>query len=166
MADYEQKSTQAAYQNKQKIAREAVLVKQLNLPDDAKLNEVISAYDQSLAVGLGTAGVQSGKIQQVIPMMIADLYVASQKQEEFPVVIEKDPQGNPTKVARDSYELMAYRTQQLKMGLIRQMPGFEAMLESIKTGNYDHYRKSTMDGKQYAASKKLSKEISQYYNSK
>ena len=166
MADYEQKSSQAAYQVKQQLAREAVLVKQLNLPDNAKLGEVVSAYDQSLAIGLGTAGVQSRKIQQVIPMMIADLYVASQKQEEFPVVVEEDAQGNPIKVARDSYELMAYRTQQLKMGLIKGMPGFESMLEAIKTGNYDAYRKGTMDSKSYNTAKKISKGISQYYNNR
>jgi len=166
MADYEQKSAQKAYQVKQQLSREAVLVKQMNLPDNAKLNEVVSAYDQSLSIGLGTAGVQSRKIQQVIPMMIADLYVASQKQEEFPIVIEKDAQGNPTKQANDPYELMAYRTQQLKIGLIKGMPGFESMLEAIKSGNYDSYRKNTMDSKSYNAAKKISKGISQYYNNR
>jgi hypothetical protein len=166
MADYEQESARSAYEAKQRMAREAVLVKQLNLPDNAKLDEVVSAYDQSLTIGLGTAGIRSGRIQEAIPMIIADLYVASQQQKEFPVVIEKDAQGRPTKQANDSYELMAYRAQQLKMGLIKGMPGFEAMLEAIKTGNYDAYRKQTMDSKTYSASKKISKGISQYYNNR
>ena len=52
------------------------------------------------------------------------------------------------------------------MGLIKGMPGFESMLEAIKTGNYDAYRKSTMDSKSYNASKKISKGISQYYNNR
>jgi hypothetical protein len=164
MADYEQDVEQKSYQAKQKLARQAVLIKQMNLPDEATLGQVVSAYDQSLTIGLGTAGVPASKIQAAMPMIIADLYVNSQKQKEFPVVVESDPQGNPIKVANDAYELMAYRTQQLKIGLIRKNTGFEAMLQAIREGNYDAYRKSTMDKPTYNASKQLSKGISQYYN--
>jgi hypothetical protein len=166
MADYEQDLEQKSYQAKQQLARQAVLIKQMNLPDEATLGQVVSAYDQSLTIGLGTAGVPASKIQAAIPMIIADLYVNSQKQKEFPVVIERDPQGNPIKQANDAYELMAYRAQQYKMGLIRKMPGFEAMLQAIREGNYDAYRKSTMDKSTYNASKQLSKGISQYYNNR
>ena len=166
MADYEQDVEQKSYQAKQKLARQAVLIKQMNLPDEATLGQVVSAYDQSLTIGLGTAGVPASKIQAAIPMIIADLYVNSQKQKEFPVVVESDPQGNPIKVANDAYELMAYRTQQVKIGLIRKNTGFEAMLQAIREGNYDAYRKSTMDKSTYNASKQLSKGISQYYNNR
>jgi len=166
MADYDQKVSQAAYATKQKLAREAVLVKQMNLQSSSQLEETISSYDNSLAIGLGTAGVQSRKIQQAIPMLIADLYVASQQQKEFPVTIEKDAQGNATKIANNSYELMSFRAEQLKMGLIKKMPGFEAMLDAIKTGNYDKYRRTTMEGARYAEAKQISKDISQYYNYK
>ena len=166
MADYEQDVEQKSYQAKQQLARQAVLIKQMNLPDEATLGQVVSAYDQSLTIGLGTAGVPASKIQAAIPMIIADLYVNSRKQKEFPVVVESDPQGNPIKVANDAYELMAYRTQQLKIGLIRKNTGFEAMLQAIREGNYDAYRKSTMDKSTYNASKQLSKGISQYYNNR
>jgi len=166
MADYEQDVEQKSYQAKQQLARQAVLIKQMNLPDEATLGQVVSAYDQSLTIGLGTAGVPASKIQAAIPMIIADLRVSSQKQKEFPVVVESDPQGNPIKVANDAYELMAYRTQQLKIGLIRKNTGFEAMLQAIREGNYDAYRKSTMDKSTYNASKQLSKGISQYYNNR
>ena len=166
MADYEQDVEQKSYQAKQQLARQAVLIKQMNLPDEATLGQVVAAYDQSLTIGLGTAGVPASKIQAAIPMIIADLRVSSQKQKEFPVVVESDPQGNPIKVANDAYELMAYRTQQLKIGLIRKNKGFEAMLQAIREGNYDAYRKSTMDKATYNASRKLSKELSQYYNNR
>ena len=164
MADYEQVSAQKAYQNKQLMAREKSLVKQMNLNSSDDLNTVVSAYDKSLAIGLSTAGVPTGKIKEVIPVMIAELYVNSQQQEEFPLVIERDAGGNPIKVANNSYQLMAYRAQQLKMGLTQNMQGFEKMLEAIRTGQYGAYRQQTMDSKKYNYTQKLAKEISKIYN--
>ena len=166
MADYEQKAAQKSYENKQQIAYQQRLIKQMDLPGNAELDQVILAYDQSLAVGLGTAGVPSTKIRQAIPMIIADLHVASRNQKEFPVVIEKDASGRITKQANNASELMAYRAQQLKTGLTRGMSGFEQMLEAIREGNYDAYRKGTMDSKTYNDTKALSKDISKYYNTK
>ena len=164
MADYEQVSAQKAYQNKQLMAREKSLVKQMNLNSTDDLNSVVNAYDQSLGLGLATAGVQTTKIKEVIPVMIAELYVNSQQQEEFPLVMERDAGGNPIKVANNSYQLMAYRAQQLKMGLTQNMPGFEKMLEAIRTGQYGAYRQQTMDSKRYNYTQKLAKEISKIYN--
>jgi hypothetical protein len=164
MADYEQVSAQKAYQNKQLMAREKSLVKQMNLNNSDDLKTVVGAYDQSLGISLATAGVPTTKIKEVIPVMIAELYVNSQQQEEFPLVLERDAGGNPTKVASNSYQLMAHRAQQLKMGLTQNMPGFEKMLEAIRTGQYSAYRQQTMDSKRYNFTQKLAKDISKFYN--
>ena len=66
MADYEQVSAQKEYQNKQLLAREKSLVKQMNLNSTDDLNSVVSAYDQSLGLGLATAGVSTTKILKSI----------------------------------------------------------------------------------------------------
>ena len=166
MATYEEEIAHKQYQNKRKLVDGAKIQKQMNLPDDAAVSQVVNAYDQSLTVGLATAGIPSKKIEQAIPMIIADLYLASQEQKEFPVVVEKDAQGNITKQANTPYELMAYQAQQLKIGLTSGNPQFELMLEAIKTGQYNKYRESTSDTKAYNQGKNLARTIQNYYNNK
>tara|TARA_R100000654_G_scaffold22651_1_gene44862 strand:- start:9849 stop:11897 length:2049 start_codon:yes stop_codon:yes gene_type:complete len=166
MATYEEKVTQRGYQQKQLDSRKSVLLKQMKLDSQNELDEIVARYDNSLGIGLSTAGVPTNKIQQAIPMIIADLYVNSQKQKDFPVVLERDAQGNPTKQATNPYQLMAFQAQQLKYGLINRMEGFDLMLEAIKQGNYDAYRKGSLDPQSYKASKGLGRRISQYINLK
>ena len=136
----------------------------MDIPDEASLKEVAVAYDKSLSVGLSSAGVPSAKIQQAIPLVMADLFVNSRQERNYPVTIEQDSQGNPTKVAYNPSEYMAYKTQHLKTALINGSPGFEAMLEAIKTGNYDAYRETAMDKTSYNLGKRVSRELSKYYN--
>ena len=163
-ATYEQRIAQEAYGKIDQAKREKRLVKMMDLPDEASLKEVAIAYDKSLSVGLSTAGVPSAKIQQAIPLIMADLFVNSRQEREYPFVVEKDLQGNPTKVAYNPSEYMAYKTQHLKTALINGSPGFEAMLEAIKTGDYDAYRETSMDKKSRTTGKKVARELSKYYN--
>ena len=162
MASYNQESEHKKHAAKRKLSNSAKLQKQLLLPDDAAVSQVVGAYDQSLTIGLGMANVPARKIQQVMPMIISDLYVNSQQPREYPVVMEEDGQGNATKVANNSSEYMAYSAQKLKAGLVNNDPSFEAMLEAIKTGNYDSYSQSIMKGNNYKQSRNISKSISQY----
>ena len=162
MASYEQQAEHQKHAAKRKLSNSVKLQKQLDLPGDAEVNQVVSAYDQSLTIGLGMANVPATKIQQVIPMIISDLYVNSQQPREYPVVMEQDGQGNATKVANNASEYMAYSAQKLKSGLVNNDPSFAAMLEAIKTGNYDTYSQSIMNPKGYKQSRNISKSISQY----
>jgi len=162
MASYDQQSAHKKHATKRKLSNSVKLQKQLDLPGDAAVNQVVSAYDQSLTIGLGMANVPATKIQQVMPMIISDLYVNSRQPREYPVVIEQDGQGNPTKVANNASEYMAYSAQKLKSGLVNNDPSFADMLTAIKTGNYDTYSQSIMDPKGYKQSRSISKSISQY----
>ena len=157
MATYEQAAAQKEYNNKRRMASNAILQKQMNLPSVPAVDEFIGAYDQSLSIGLGMANVPSKKIQQAIPLLMADLYVDSQQEREYPVQI-----GNQT--ARNSSEYMALSTQVLKKGLINQSPGVLDMLKAIQEGTYDVYSQSIMPENTYNKSRKLSKQISQYQN--
>ena len=157
MATYEQAAAQKEYNNKRRMASNAILQKQMNLPSVTAVDEFIGAYDQSLSIGLGMANVPSKKIQQAIPLLMADLYVDSQQEREYPVQI-----GNQT--ARNSSEYMALSTQVLKKGLINQSPGVLDMLKAIQEGTYDVYSQSIMPENTYNKSRKLSKQISQYQN--
>ena len=75
-----------------------------------------------------------------------------------------DSQGNATKTAYNPTEYMAYATQRLKTALVTNSPGFEEMLEAIKTGNYNTYRETSMDKKTLNTGTKVAKELSKYYN--
>ena len=46
----------------------AKITSQLNLPDNAALDKVVNAYDQTLSVGLINAGVSNKKVNAVMPM--------------------------------------------------------------------------------------------------
>jgi hypothetical protein len=162
MASYEQQAAHQKHAAKRKLSNSVKLQKQLDLPGDAAVSQVVNAYDQSLTIGLGMANVPARKIQQVMPMMISDLYVNSKQPRQYPVVMEQDGQGNATMVANNASEYMAYSAQKLKSGLVNNDPSFAAMLEAIKTGNYDTYSESIMDPKGYKQSRNISKSISQY----
>ena len=162
MASYEQQAEHQKHAAKRKLSNSVKLQKQLALPDDAAVNQVVSAYDQSLTIGLGMANVPATKIQQVMPMIISDLYVNSRQPREYPIVMEQDGQGKPTMVANNASEYMAYSAQKLKAGLVNNDPSFADMLTAIKTGNYDEYSQSIMKQNNYKQSRNISKSISQY----
>ncbi len=157
MATYEQSLAQKTHNNKRRASFNNILQKQMNLPSAPAVDEFVSAYDQSLSIGLGMANVPSAKIQQVIPLLMADLYVDSQQEREYPVQI-----GD--KVARNSSEYMALSTQVLKKGLINKSPGVLDMLKAIQEGKYDVYSQSIMPESRHKKSRKLSKQLSQYQN--
>ena len=138
----------------------------LQLPDDADLNKVVDTYDQTLTIGLGLANVPSSRIQQTVPLILSNLYVNSRESREYPVVMTRDAKGNPTEVAHNSSQYMAYQTRKLKAGLISGDPSFAAMLEAIKTGNYSAYSKSIMDKNLYNQSKSMSRALSKYQNAR
>tara|TARA_R100000655_G_scaffold77245_4_gene116324 strand:- start:8492 stop:10540 length:2049 start_codon:yes stop_codon:yes gene_type:complete len=162
MASYSQELAHKKHAEKRRVTNSIKLQKQLDLPDDAAVNQVVSAYDQSLTIGLGMANVSATKIQQVMPMIISDLYVNSRQPREYPIVMEEDGQGNPTMVANNASEYMAYSAQKLKAGLVNNDPNFTAMLEAIKTGKYDAYSESIMTPVGYKQSRSISKSITQY----
>ena len=163
MATYEQEVSRNKLADKRKQANSLKLQKQLQLPDDAAVNQVINAYDQSLTIGLGMANIPSKKIQQVMPMIISDLYVNSRQPREYPFDMTPEQQDPRKKtIANNSSEYMAYQAQKLKAGLTGNDPNFAAMLEAIKTGNYDNYSQSIMPNVNYKQSRSISKSISKY----
>ena len=164
MITYEQEAQHRAHGEKRKIANASKLQKQLQLPDGAAVDQVVNAYDQTMTIGLGMANVPARKIQQVMPMIISDLYVASREEREYPFVMSTDAQGNPTEVANNASEYMAHSAQKLKYALINNDPNFAAMLEAIKTGNYDNYSQTILNPNTYKASRNLSRSISKYQN--
>ena len=163
MASYEQQAAHQKHAAKRKKTNSLKLQKQLELPDDAAVNQVVSAYDQSLTIGLGMANVPATKIQQVMPMIISDLYVNSRQPREYPFDMTPE-QEDPRKktIANNASEYMAYQAQKLKAGLVNNDPSFADMLTAIKTGNYDEYSQSIMKLKNYKQSRNISKSISQY----
>lgn len=163
MADYEQQLAHTQYANKRKLANNAILQKQLNLPNPESVDQLVGAYDKSLTVGLSMANVSARRIQQAMPMIMSDLYVESQRQREYPhdfTPNETDP--NKKMVARNPSEYMAYSTQILKTGLVSNSSNIMDMLKAIQDGNYDMYSQSVLSSKDYKISRKISKSISQY----
>ena len=142
----------------------AKIASQLNLPNNAAVDETVDAYSKSLSVGLINAGVSNVKANAVMPMLISDLYIESRKPREYPFVMEKDNKGNPTLIAKTSFEYMAHQSQKLKQGLnTGQMP---EMLEAINSGPsaYDIWRKTRLDKKTYGKTSYLSREMGKYYH--
>ena len=157
MATYEQNKAQKAHNNKRRMSNNTILQKQMDLPSAPAVDEVIGAYDQSLSIGLGMANVPSRKIQQAIPLLMADLYVDSQQERQYPVKFGDQIANNPS-------EYMALSAQTLKKGLVDGRPEILEMLKAIQEGNYDVYSQTIMPEKIYKQSRKLSKIISQYQN--
>ena len=164
MATYEQQAQHKAHAIKRKAANASKLQKQLQLPDAASVDQVVNAYDQTMTIGLGMANVPSRKIQQAMPMIISDLYVASREKREYQFVMSTDAQGNPTEIANNDSEYMAYSAQKLKHALINNDPKFAGMLEAIKTGDYDTYSQSILNPNTYKTGRNISKSISKYQN--
>ena len=165
MITYEQEVQHRAHGERRKIANESKLQKQLQLPDSPAVDQVVNAYDQTLTIGLGMANVPARKIQQVMPMIISDLYVASREEREYPFDMtphEQDPRKKT--IANNASEYMAHSAQTLKHALINNNPAFAAMLEAIKTGDYDNYSQTILNKKTYKASRNLSRSISKYQN--
>ena len=163
MADYEQQLAHRQYANKRKQTNNAILQKQLNLPNPESVDQLVNAYDKSLTVGLSMANVSARKIQQTIPMIMSDLYIESRREREYPYDFtpnETDP--NKKMVARNPSEYMAYSTQIIKTGLANNAPNVADMLKAIQEGNYDIYSQSVLSSKDYKISRKISKSISQY----
>ena len=57
---------------------------------------------------------------------------------------------------------MAYNTKILKEGLISGDPTFEAMLQSIKTGDYDVYSQTQINQQSHTNGRKLAREITKH----
>jgi len=158
-ATYEENLANQERQTKRTIASQQRLSKMLNTPIDSVPN-LISGYDQTLTVGLGMSGVPAVKIQQVMPLIIADLYVDSQQERTYPYVFnpeEKDP--GKQMVAQTPGQYMAYSTKILKNGLITGNPAFEGMLKAIKTGEYDQYSQTQIDKQSHSNGRRLARQI-------
>jgi|21_taG_2_1085346.scaffolds.fasta_scaffold00346_3 hypothetical protein len=161
-ATYEEQVARDKMINKRKIVATAKLQRQLNMPEIKDVNDLISGYDQSITVSLGLSQVPAVKIQQVVPLIMSDLYVTSQKERTYPYDLtpgETDP--NKKMVAQTPGQYMAYSAKILREGLISGNPSFAKMLEAIKTGNYNEYSRSIYDKKTFKTSRDISKGIIQ-----
>ena len=157
--DYNQEQQMKKQMLKRKQSGKMNLAKQFALPPNVEPDEIINTYDKVLTVGLSSAGVNSTKIQQAIPMLIADLAVISQQERSYPFdFTPNEPDPKKKTIANNPSQYMAYSTQILKAGIMNDSAYFE-MLKAINEGNYDAYRIKTMDGSMYRKSKKLSKDI-------
>ena len=164
LIDLDKRQKIGAKKNKTQAVLKAKLRSTLNLPNDAAVDEVIGAYSQNLSVGLLNAGVSNKKTNAVMPMLISDIYIESQKPREYPFIMEKDQKGMPTIVAENSSQYMAHYTQKLKLGLNSgQMPD---MLEAINGGPsaYDKWRKSRLDKSSIGKTNYLSRTMAKYYH--
>ena len=164
MIDLDKRNKISAKKNKTQAVLKAKLANDLNLPNTAAVDEVVDAYSQNLSVGLLNAGVSNKKTNAVMPMLISDIYLESQKPREYPFIMEKNQNGRPTIVANSSSEYMAHYTQKLKLGLNSgQMPD---MLEAINGGPsaYDKWRKSRLDKSSIGKTNYLSRQMAKYYH--
>jgi len=164
MIDLDKRNKISAKKNKTQAVLKAKLANDLNLPNTAAVDEVVDAYSQNLSVGLLNAGVSNKKTNAVMPMLISDIYLESQKPREYPFIMEKDQDGRPTIVANSSSEYMAHYAQKLKLGLnTGQMP---EMLEAINGGPsaYDIWRKSRLDKSSIGKTNYLSRQMAKYYH--
>ena len=164
MIDLDKRNKISAKKNKTQAVLKAKLANDLNLPNTAAVDEVVDAYSQNLSVGLLNAGVSNKKTNAVMPMLISDIYLESQKPREYPFIMEKDQNGRPTIVANSSSEYMAHYSQKLKLGLnTGQMPD---MLEAINGGPsaYDIWRKSRLDKSSIGKTNYLSRQMAKYYH--
>ena len=128
---------------------------------------MVDAYSQNLSVGLLNAGVSNKKTNAVMPMLISDIYLESQKPREYPFIMEKDQNGRPTIVAETPEQYMAHYAQKLKLGLnTGQNPYFQEMLEAINGGPsaYDIWRKSKLDKSSIGKTNYLSRQMAKYYH--
>ena len=162
-ATYEQEMSRNKMIAKRQIVSNAKLQKQLNLPNPESVDELVAGYDQSLTVSLGLSQVSAVKVQQVVPLIMSDLYVTSQQERTYPYDLtpnETDP--DKKMIAQTPGQYMAYSAKILQEGLVSGNPAYQKMLKAIKTGNYDEYSQSIYDEKTYNTSRKITKGIIQY----
>ena len=159
-ATYEENMAREKMIAKRQIVSNTKLQKQLNLPNPESVDQLVAGYDQSFTVGLGLAQVPAVKIQQVVPMIMSDLYVDSQKQRSYPYKF------NDNMIAETPGQYMAYSAKILQEGLISGNANFQKMLTAIKTGNYDEYSQEIYDKKSYKTSRDIAKGITQYQRAK
>ena len=167
LLDLDKRNKIGAKKNKTQAVLKAKLANDLNLPNTAAVDEVVDAYSQNLSVGLLNAGVSNKKTNAVMPMLISDIYLESQKPREYPFIMEKDQNGRPTIVAETSEQYMAHYAQKLKLGLnTGQNPYFQEMLEAINGGPsaYDIWRKSKLDKSSIGKTNYLSRQMAKYYH--
>tara|TARA_R110000824_G_scaffold14378_3_gene61206 strand:- start:4280 stop:6409 length:2130 start_codon:yes stop_codon:yes gene_type:complete len=167
MIDLDKRNKISAKKNKTQAVLKAKLANDLNLPNTAAVDEVVDAYSQNLSVGLLNAGVSNKKTNAVMPMLISDIYLESQKPREYPFIMEKDQNGRPTIVAETPEQYMAHYSQKLKLGLNSgQNPYFQEMLEAINGGPsaYDKWRKSKLDKSSIGKTNYLSRQMAKYYH--
>tara|TARA_R110002020_G_scaffold475793_1_gene712343 strand:+ start:3646 stop:5775 length:2130 start_codon:yes stop_codon:yes gene_type:complete len=167
LIDLDKRNKIGAKKNKTQAVLKAKLANNLNLPNTAAVDEVVDAYSQNLSVGLLNAGVSNKKANAVMPMLISDIYIESQKPREYPFVMEEDQNGRPTIVANSSSEYMAHYSQKLKLGLNSgQNEYFTEMLEAINGGPsaYDKWRKSKIDKSTAGKTNYLSRIMAKYYH--
>tara|TARA_R110002051_G_scaffold292758_1_gene357654 strand:+ start:3069 stop:5129 length:2061 start_codon:yes stop_codon:yes gene_type:complete len=160
---YEENLANSKMDAKRKVVANAKLQKQLNLPSPESVEQLVSGYDKSLTVSLGMSSVPAVKIQQVLPMIMSDLFIESQKERTYPYVFNPE-EVNPEKqmIAETPGQYMAYSTKILQEGLISGNPSYAAMLEAIKTGEYDQYSQTLYDEKTHNQSRKISQNITKY----
>lgn len=156
--EYKKELEHKNYQNKRVDALKSKIVKQLDLPNAASVDQVINAYDQTLSIGLKLANVPNKKVDAVVPLIISDLYVNSRQPREYPFKIDSETTANnPT-------EYMAHMAKKFKFGLQNnQIPG---LLEAINKGPsaYDEWRKRNLDDKSYKQTSILSRNLAKYYH--
>ncbi len=160
---YEQRRDQnKIIEAKRKVDTER-LQKALGQPDKKSVDQIVNGYDQQLTVGLSMASVPSVQIQQAVPLIMSDLYVDSQQERKYPFDFtpnEQDP--NKKRIANGPGEYMAYSTMALKEGLVSGNQSYAAMLESIRTGNYNKYSRTLYSEADFQKRRNLSKQIIKY----
>tara|TARA_R100000322_G_scaffold90976_3_gene56602 strand:+ start:6950 stop:9001 length:2052 start_codon:yes stop_codon:yes gene_type:complete len=163
MGNYEQQIAQQNYANQRKIASTNKLTKQLEMPNEGLTQQFVNGYDKTLNIGLSMSGVSSFNARKAIPMIMADLYVQSKQERNYPFDFTPN-ETDPSKklIANSPGQYMALSTKLLKEGLATQNPNFVSMLEAINKGNYDQYSQTIYPASQYKQSRKLSKTIYKY----
>ena len=166
-ANYEERRANNKMIAAKRAAGELRLQKALGQPDEKSVSDIVNGYDQQLTVGLSMASVPSVQIQQAVPLIMADLYLDSQQERTYPFDFtpnEQDP--NKKRIANNPGEYMAYSTMALKEGLLSGGQGYSAMLEAIRTGNYNKFSRTLYSESDFQKRRNLSKQIIKYQRSR
>ena len=160
---YEQRRDQNKMIEAKRAADLLRLQKALDQPDKKSVDQIVNGYDQQLTVGLSMASVPSAQIQQAVPLIMSDLYVDSQQERNYPFDFtpnEQDP--SKKRIANGPGEYMAYSTMALKEGLVSGNQSYAAMLEAIRSGNYNKYSRTLYSESDFQKRRNLSKRIIKY----
>lgn len=149
-----------------KAANRTKLVKRLNLPTDASLDQFVGAYDKTISVGLKTNNVSNKNIQTAMPLLMSQLYVESQQPRSYGKdgIAMKNTKDEIIGYAKNSSEFMAYRTKLFTDGLAEGK--FEDMLSAINQGTvaFANYLESNNNKKDFKNIKQLTKDIIKHLN--